>query len=82
MAKRTHLQIAADAKEVVNDPARYADEPKKRLLAWAILMGQRGKRVSQARLSEMQGCGTAPRSHAIEISDARLADCLARTSPQ
>jgi hypothetical protein len=43
-----------DALEVVNDPNRFADRTGLRILAWAMLMTQRGKRVNQFRLDRMQ----------------------------
>lgn len=54
MLTQEHSQIAADAKEVVNHPERFADQPGQRLFAWAVLMGQRGQRVDQMRIRQMQ----------------------------
>ncbi|MGB0661302.1 MAG: hypothetical protein ACPGNV_14150 [Mangrovicoccus sp.] len=54
MLKQEHSQIAADAKEVVNNPERFADQSSQRLFAWAVLMGQRGQRVDQMRIRQMQ----------------------------
>ena len=54
MLTQEQTQIEADAKEVVNNPARFADQPSQRLLAWAVLMGQRGLRVDQPRIRKMQ----------------------------
>lgn len=54
MLTQEHSQIAADAKKVVNHPEHFADQPGARLFAWAVLMGQRGQRVDQMRIRQMQ----------------------------
>lgn len=43
-----------DAITVVNDPARYAGATGLRIIAWATLMTQRGNRVNQLRLGQLQ----------------------------
>jgi len=50
----------AHALAVVTDPARYADKPFLRLGAWHALMGERGQRVNQLRLTQMQRSARAP----------------------
>ena len=82
MPNQMPSQVLADAKAIINNPKRFADQSALRTFAWSVLMSERGKRVDQLRISLMQKGSTFPRSHAIEIADARLADCLARTSPQ
>lgn len=42
------------ALEVVNHPNRFADRTGLRILAWATLMTQRGCRVNQFRLDQLQ----------------------------
>lgn len=54
MLTQTNSQLTADAREVVNHPERFADKFGQRLLAWAILKGQRGHSVNQRRIREMQ----------------------------
>lgn len=49
-----HPTLQLDAREVVNDPARFADRPSLRRLAWVILMSERGHRVNQLRVAVMQ----------------------------
>jgi len=45
--------LSAGARQVVANPEQYADRPLLRRLAWAALMGGRGRRVDQQRLSRM-----------------------------
>ncbi|MGH1447407.1 MAG: hypothetical protein ACRBBO_15340 [Cognatishimia sp.] len=54
MLTQTHSQIATDAREVVNHPDRYAHDYNMRTLAWAIMLGERGKRLDQSRIRQMQ----------------------------
>lgn len=82
MPNQMPSQVLADAMAVINNPKRFADQSALRTFAWSVLMSERGKRVDQHRIALMQKGKTHLSSHAIEISDARLADCLARTSPQ
>lgn len=49
-----HPRVAADARAVVTDPARFAAMPAIRMLAWAALLAERGGRVDQARITLMQ----------------------------
>lgn len=42
-------QAAQDARRVVTHPNEYADDPRIRALAWAILASLRGKPVRQNR---------------------------------
>ena len=44
----------ANALAVVTNPGLFADKPFLRLGAWHALMGERGKRVNQFRLTRMQ----------------------------
>lgn len=54
MLTQTHSQIALDARQVVTEPERFASHPGQRMLAWAVLMGERGKSVNQSRIRKMQ----------------------------
>ncbi len=75
MLTQEHSQIAADAKEVVNHPERFADQPGQRLLAWAVLMGQRGQRVDQIRIRQMQRpLRVVAGSEAVSLSAASRGD--------
>lgn len=72
MPQRSCFQIVNHANQVVTDPTRFANKPALRLLAWAVLMGERGKHVNQFNLAAMQRGKSPTRSHAVEIADARF----------
>ena len=46
-------RLSDGARQVVANPEQYADRPLLRRLAWAALMGGRGKRIDQRRLARM-----------------------------
>lgn len=53
LATPTTTQIA-DALHVVQSPETFCDQPSLRAIAWGTLMSQRGHRVNQIRIAQMQ----------------------------
>lgn len=53
LATPTTTQIA-NALHVVQSPEAFADMPSLRAMAWGTLMSQRGHRVNQIRIAQMQ----------------------------
>ncbi len=45
--------ITREARQVVTNPERFADDLRQRLLAWAALKTERGQTVRQNRLQRM-----------------------------
>lgn len=50
---------AAQARGVLTDPERCANNPGLRTIAWLILKSERGQTVRQARLTHMGSCPVA-----------------------
>lgn len=53
LATPTTTQIA-NALHVVQSPELFANTPSLRAMAWGTLMSQRGHRVNQIRIAQMQ----------------------------
>jgi hypothetical protein len=47
-------QFKTDARRIVTDPEQNAGRPLLRRLAWGVLMAERGYKVDQARITQMQ----------------------------
>jgi hypothetical protein len=47
-------QFKTDARRIVTDPEQHAGQPLLRRLAWGVLMAERGNKVDQARITQMQ----------------------------
>jgi len=45
--------MSANARQIVANPEQYAGKPLLRRLAWATLMGERGKVIDQTQLAQM-----------------------------
>jgi hypothetical protein len=47
-------QFKTDARRIVTNPEQHAGRPLLRRLAWGVLMAERGYKVDQARITQMQ----------------------------
>lgn len=47
-------QFKDDARSIVTNPEQHAGRPLLRRLAWGVLMAERGNKVDQARITQMQ----------------------------
>jgi hypothetical protein len=47
-------QFKIDARNIVTNPEQHAGRPLLRRLAWGVLMAERGNKVDQARITQMQ----------------------------
>ena len=47
-------QFKTDARRIVTNPEQPAGRPMLRRLAWGVLMAERGNKVDQTRITQMQ----------------------------